>query len=219
MMTTMTPSDHAASFVRWRDQMALSVFMRAVAIPRSMFATRGRRIWSGASLRLAPLLFVSGLAGCEQTGPTDGNRVIWRADGQGWGAAAVDAKKVYFLGAGHDVIAVDKASGARRWRSFTGDPGADTFGRSVIVAGGVVVAGDVDIHAFNPSTGAKVWDYYAADRFAQPGSFIMSTDGQTVFAGSFNGKAYALDAARGAVKWIFDLGATTSVVSDPVVSN
>jgi len=138
---------------------------------------------------------------CESaTGPSSG-RVIWRADGEGWGNATFDNTTAYFVALDHELVAVDKASGQVRWRGHETDPGPTTNGRSVVVANDIVAIGDADIHGFDRATGTHRWVFHPAQGF-DPGLYYLETDGATIFAGSPSGHVYAVDGSTGAQRWV-----------------
>ena len=139
--------------------------------------------------------------GCEVSAPPlPATRIAWRADGVGIGQPAFDGTSVYFLGAAHQLTAVDKATGARRWSQVINEVGAQTDGTSVIVVGEQVIVGDVNVYAFDRLTGAHRWSFRPDDGY-KPGIFNLETDGSAIYAGSPSGRVYALDAATGKARW------------------
>lgn len=174
------------------------------------------------SLNLRVLFFVvAGLAagghGAAQPRPT-GPSPLWRVPGTGSGTPAVDGDTVYFLSADREVAAVAAGSGTVRWKTGTGVTstdsifGAATAGTSLTVAGSMVVAGDWDVVGFDRVTGARRWTYKAPAGDG-PGLFLGPVQGGLVYTGSPGGRAYAIDTATGALRWMTTIvdGGTTSV--------
>lgn len=144
-------------------------------------------------------------------GPAGGSRTIWRLTGQGFGMPAVDSGSVYFMSAAHEVIAVDKLSGTRRWTAKSMASGATTNGFNLVVAGGMVVMPDAALYGFDRATGAERWIF--APSTPPPGVGLIDTDGTTIYAGSIGGTVYALDAATGTPRWSTSLGHADSTVT------
>jgi eukaryotic-like serine/threonine-protein kinase len=148
------------------------------------------------------LVLVAG-SSCENSAAprTKGGDIVWHASGEGWGGTTFDASSAYFVGLNHELVAVDKISGRIRWHGHESDPGPNTNGLSVVIAGDIVALGDLDIHAFDRATGIHRWDFQPAEGF-DPGLYYLETDGQTIFAGSPSGHVYAVEAATGKQRWI-----------------
>jgi len=173
------------------------------------------------AIRVGATLVLTGGVACGSLSAPDGgtNRTIWRVDGKGWGTPTFDAATAYFVGSSHDLIAVDKATGAMRWRSTTSDPGASTNGTSAVIVGDVVAMGDLDIYGFDRQTGARRWLFHPSDGY-YPGLFFLTTDGATIFAGSPSGRAYAIDGRTGSVTWTGVIATDNNTsVFNPVLAN
>lgn len=142
---------------------------------------------------IAPLLALAIWGGSctDSLPPLPSGALMWSVPGSSAGTPATDQSRVYFLGRHNQVIAVDKRTGARRWEAPTGS-GGGTFGRLVRIAGGLVVAGDFDLVAFDPATGAGRWKFQPPEGQGA-GLYDFSTDGTRIFAGSTTGHVYALD--------------------------
>src|SRR4051812_12027945 len=67
---------------------------------------------------------------------------LWQTEGEGRGRPAIDGTTAYFLSKRHEVLALDTADGAVRWRQGTREPGDSTEGSALVLSGSVVVAGD-----------------------------------------------------------------------------
>lgn len=152
------------------------------------------------SYMLAMLLVAVGCSCESPTKPSNG-RILWRADGKGWGTPTFDDNAAYFVGFNHDLVAIEKRSGRILWSARDGELGAHTSGRSAVIAGRVVAIGDLDIHGYDRVTGAHRWDFHPAIGDS-PGLYYLATDGQTIFAGSPSGHVYAIDGNSGTQLWV-----------------
>jgi outer membrane protein assembly factor BamB len=127
--------------------------------------------------------------------------VLWAARSvSGYGIPTFDDRNVYVLGSSHDVTAVNKQSGEVRWHATLPPRGGMTVGQNLVLAEGLLVAGDSNVHALDPSTGQIVWTF-APGANVVPGRFRLATDGRVVYTGSVTGYVYAIDAASGQARW------------------
>ena len=133
-------------------------------------------------------------------------RLRWRVPGAGAVTPSADSQTVFFGSAAHDLVAVDARTGAVRWTARTQAGGPRTEGRNTVVAGEVVAIGDVSVYAYRRSDGAARWVYQPTSG-DWPGVFNLATDGTTIYAGSENARAYAIDAATGEARWMRVLAA------------
>jgi outer membrane protein assembly factor BamB len=143
----------------------------------------------------------------------DGKK-IWSHDT----GAAVDssptiANGVVYIGSSNgNLYALKESSGATAWKAaMRGKAGSSP---AVDAKAGVVVAGDSagDVTAFHLSgsrAGTKAWRHTTGG--AVSGAPLVS--GGTVYAGSGDGREYALSASSGAVKWSRALGGTPSATA------
>jgi outer membrane protein assembly factor BamB len=159
--------------------------------------------------RLSVLVLSAAVVACRAADPVAGtvdgsDRVLWGMPSiRGYGIPAFDAGTVYALGNAHDVAAVDKQSGALRWRATLPVQGGMTVGENLVLATGLLIAGDSTVHALDPATGRVVWSFTAVEGSGSaPGRFRLATDGTTIYAGSANGNVYAIDAASGRARWV-----------------
>jgi outer membrane protein assembly factor BamB len=151
-----------------------------------------------------------------------GRWLLWISRGDVSGAPATNGAVVFFGTKDHEVLAVDPASGAIRWRATTDARTTQTqFGRNIVLAAGNVIFGDYAIYAFDATTGARRWVF---DPEAQQlpgyavGAYALSTDGISVYAGSGSGHVYALRAADGSLAWVNALSPdSNSSVYDPLI--
>lgn len=168
------------------------------------------------------LLIVSGftVAGCSlfdifgtrASGPT----VVWHVAGEGVSAPGYDGTMVYFLSADRTVVALDAATGERRWTSRTFDSASGRpFGYGGCeVAGALVICNDSDLVAFRRADGVLAWRYHPAiGHFPGYAGFVIRNG--ILFAGSPTGTVYAVDAATGEERWVQGMltgtGTTTNV--------
>ncbi len=126
--------------------------------------------------------------------------VAWHLRGEGQGTPVAAASSVYFLTKRHEVIAVDAARGAIRWRRPTGSTGSTTVGSSLIVSDQLLIAGDYDLFAINREDGASVWRFVAADGYG-PGLYLGDAARGLIFTGSPSGRIYAVDQKSGRLRW------------------
>lgn len=86
-------------------------------------------------------------------------------------------------------------------------------GPAVDPVAGLVVVGTRDgwLHAYDPD-GERMWSFEAAGRFDAP----PRIDGDLVYAGSADGKLYAVEVASGKLRWKYD--AQEEVGTTPVVA-
>ncbi len=126
--------------------------------------------------------------------------VHWRQALAGWGQPAVDESTAFVLTRHHEVAALDVATGAVRWRAYTGGPGDAPLGSSVRLAGAHVIVGDEAVVAFDRTSGRQAWRF--VPRQGRGAGIFLGDVGQgLVLAGSVSGDIYAIDAASGAQRW------------------
>jgi outer membrane protein assembly factor BamB len=82
----------------------------------------------------------------------------------------------------------------------TGEPGTATAGSRVVVSGGMAVAGDYNLVAFDLRTGDERWRFAPAVGYG-PGIYLGDPTPETVLAGSPAGRLYAIASATGDVRW------------------
>lgn len=112
---------------------------------------------------------------------------------------AFDSANVYFGSFRHQLIAVDRRSGALRWRTTMVDAGGFTTGFDILPVAGLVIAIDRGVRAFDSATGEVRWSF--APSGAAAGAFGTPTDGRTLYATAPQGPVYALDVVTGALRW------------------
>lgn len=156
----------------------------------------------GLDKLIAPVVVSVLLAGCGSTPSAPGSqRVLWRVEGRGWHVTpSVDATNVYFGSIDHELLAVDQASGAVRWRRNTGAEGPYTLGYSTLVVGNLIVIGDADVYAFDRRTGAPRW-MFRPPELDYTGRGQLAVSGGIIYTGSNLNRVFAIDAATGSERW------------------
>ncbi|HEX3158474.1 MAG TPA: PQQ-binding-like beta-propeller repeat protein [Gemmatimonadaceae bacterium] len=150
-------------------------------------------------------------------------KLLWTVDVAGTGEPAFDGETVYFGGWANEVIAVEASTGRVRWRSPTGGYSPRTQGGlNVVLAGDVVVIGDMGVAALDRRTGASRWFYDPVplgEEGERLGESLLATDGQRIFTGSSTGHVFALDVSTGRPAWRVQLITDgNSRLFDPLVS-
>lgn len=140
--------------------------------------------------------------------------VLWKIAQPGWGRADADGAMAFFLTDRHDVVGVDAADGNIRWTQRTTDVDP-SIGTGVVLAGGTLLAGDYNLHAYVRTSGALRWRFVPSTGFA-PGVFLGSATPTVAFAGSGSGDLYAIDLATGLARWTAVVSPFTTSVFEPV---
>lgn len=147
--------------------------------------------------------------GCRDPGPPlqtlpAGNNpgsVAWVSTVAGSaGRVAFDTRSVYFPGRNHEVIAVDRMSGALAWRARVVASGSVPIGQATVVAGPVVVYPDAALHAFDRTDGTLRW-VFEGEEGSLPGLAVPASSSGKVLAGSYSGVVYAVTDSTGALEW------------------
>jgi glucose dehydrogenase len=135
-----------------------------------------------------------------------------------YGTPSADSSTVFFTGRAHEVVAVDRERGTVRWRGSTGESTSSTAGFNTVVAGDVVVVPDIALHGFDRQSGALRWRF--APSRSTPGAANLASDGHTVYAGSLEGRVYAVDARTGNERWSTQVAEGDGVAAfDPTVAD
>lgn len=115
------------------------------------------------------------------------------------------------------VIALDPATGAERWRLRVGDPAdaakATLFVEPLVAAGGLLLASDYRMNAalaIDPVRRRVAWRTAFRPGDAGPGDAPVDDSTGTVYVGSGDTYAYALDRATGAKRWELLVGGSIS---------
>ncbi|NLS78803.1 MAG: PQQ-binding-like beta-propeller repeat protein [Chloroflexi bacterium] len=128
-----------------------------------------------------------------------------------WSAPLVAEGRVYVSSMDHKVYCLDASTGQKIWEYSVGAAmaGTPSYAEGMILVGAL----DSKVHALDAQTGAPKWSFETARKpflnwklpagrwfWGQP----LVVD-QVVFAGSLNGKVYALELATGQELWQADL--------------
>jgi len=145
--------------------------------------------------------------------------VVWREAYHGWGEPASGGGSTYVLTREHDVLALDAATGAPRWRAGTDGTGEVPLGSAIRLTAALVIAGDDAIVAFDRATGRRAWRFRPPGD-AAPGLFLGEADDDLVVAGSLTGTIFAIDAASGQLRWARRVAtAARTTVHPPALAN
>jgi eukaryotic-like serine/threonine-protein kinase len=125
-------------------------------------------------------------------------KLLWSYDvgGPVASSAAVAGGVVYVGGGDGDLVALDLASGALRWKYSTGNLIGES---SPAVAGEAVFIGDLGgvLHAVNIRDGKPLWTFKTGGEIkASP-----VVTGGVVLIGSYDTRLYAIDARTGKPRW------------------
>ncbi len=166
------------------------------------------------------LLSIAALTCNGSTEPGHGGRVIWQVSGTSWSITpSHDSSRVFFGTMDHRLVALDRETGEQLWEASTGvGPGGTTAGHNTIVRGDLIVLGDVNIYAFDRTTGEPRWTFQAGDLDATGGK-RLDADSNNIYATSFTGRVYAIDARSGTIRWVTQLpgGTERTSAGDPTV--
>lgn len=152
---------------------------------------------------LANLLLVA----CGGDSPTQSSagRVLWRVEGRGSESTpSEDSATVFFSTRDHELLALDKTSGAVRWRRSIARTSLFPYGIHTIVAGDIAALGHLDVYGFQRGTGDPAWTFRAPDGDTAAIT-TLATDGATIFTASSANRVYAIDARTGAQRWVTQL--------------
>ena len=143
--------------------------------------------------------------GSSCDGPGDVDKVpviLWQVPSQRATTAPLVLPSVVVFGAlDGSVIAFDRQTGATRWKQQLAL--GEVYGTAVKEAGGLAIVPQYEVWALEPSTGAIRWSFGGPDGAA--GVHDVATAGDTVFTGSADGWASAVDAKTGHAYWSVDL--------------
>lgn len=126
--------------------------------------------------------------------------MVWSFPATSVGRVTLDDSLVFFAGANHELIALEKSSGKLAWRAHTTYTSGVTQGFGTTVAGPVVILADYWLWAYDRRTGAPRWIYDLGAAMA-PGYELPATNGTRVFAAGVDGQVAALHPATGAELW------------------
>ncbi|MBI2300240.1 MAG: PQQ-binding-like beta-propeller repeat protein [Armatimonadetes bacterium] len=126
----------------------------------------------------------------------DGPRAVWRTvlPSSVRGALALDARHVYAAAQDGDLYALDRATGAIRWRFAT--LAECVAGPCVDPSGVYVAATDGVVYALDPAGGER-WRYDGGRPFVAP----PIRYGELLVAPAVDGTVHAVEAATGRLRW------------------
>ena len=138
------------------------------------------------------------LTGVSASAPPATLKLLWSYDaGEVIDSSAAIADGVVYVGGGDgDLIALDLASGALRWKYTTGNLIGES---SPAVGAGVVYIGDLGgvVHAVNTRDGKPLWTFKTTSEIKS--SPVIVND--VVLIGSYDGHLYAIEARTGRQRW------------------
>jgi outer membrane protein assembly factor BamB len=182
-------------------------------------ASDGKPLWSHLSCSgvdtmqpaLGPHALLVGDGGGDLAAynPVTGDQ-IWCRDESGsiTSAPAVDEKTVYITN-GHDIVAVDQATGIGRWR-FTPSDFSPLTHTPAVFHDMVFVTSIFSVFALDKTTGHELW---RTDLAPQGISSAPSVAGDTVYVGGTN--LFALRASDGHLRWsqMVGVGVSTPAIA------
>jgi len=129
--------------------------------------------------------------------------VVWKFKGKEGGfeaTAVIDHDSVYVGSLDGNFYAIDRATGAERWKYHT-ELG---FSAAAAVADGRVYVGDADgkFYAFAAADGKLLWGFEASAEINSAPNFYKNL----VLFGSQDATLYALDAVSGKLAWKYAIG-------------
>ena len=126
----------------------------------------------------------------------------------GWGRPAVRDDSVYSLSRAHEIVSLDKTTGAIRWRRplplANGEYSRVPMGSVVESTTDAVIVGDYDVLALDRRTGRLMWRFSPEDGYA-PGLYLGVVTEDSVYTGSPGGRLHAIDLSNGRSRWSLSL--------------
>lgn len=174
-------------------------FTVLVVVPRIVLSTAVLSRVSFCSLVMA-LSLATACRG-DIAPPAADPRVIWSVVvPNGAVRPAVDADHVYFGDLDHRIYAVDRASGKIAWTTQNNPIGGPGFqaGSGSAVAGPVVAIPDAYVFGLDRASGALRWQFHPPNTGF---SWFPASDATTIYAGSGDGRVFAIDATTGTERW------------------
>ncbi len=153
---------------------------------------------------LADTLLVAGRGALGAWRLADG-APLWRREAQRqFGVPCLTAEAV-FVGDGHELLALDRASGAPRWRfaaiADTQISYAPAATRDKVLVG----PGDGRLYALDPGTGEVLWARDRADDWKYLRQLHLAS-ADLLVAGGYTEKLYGIDLNSGEPRWSFSAG-------------
>ena len=145
---------------------------------------------------------------------------LWTTPLSGWGRPTVRGDSVYLLSRAGEVVSLDKASGAVRWRHpAPRNTAGRAFPQGSLVASNdtTVVAGDYDVLGFSRRTGRLLWQFSPDDGYG-PGLYLGVITSDSAFAGSPGGRLHSIDTSNGRRRWSLSvMDRNDATVYQPIV--
>ena len=130
--------------------------------------------------------------------------LLWTTPLVGWGRPSVRDDSVYSLSRAHEMVSLDKTTGAIRWRRrlplANGEYSGVPMGSVVAATATAVIVGDYDVLALDRRTGRLVWRFSPEDGYA-PGVYLGAVTEESIYAGSPGGWLHAIDISNGRSRW------------------
>ncbi len=163
--------------------------------------------------RKAIVWIASALVGCEVAPPVvppippvDSDRIAWHVTQYaGQGTPGSTGELVYFSAQDHNVVAVNQLSGEIEWITKLPVNLERYYGTGLVVTGGAVVVGDLDVFGLDPVNGEILWRF-APEGVDRPGLILPGPAGENVIVTSSSGHLFSLVARTGEVNWMTRIG-------------
>jgi outer membrane protein assembly factor BamB len=133
----------------------------------------------------------------------------------GWGRPAADGSGIYYLAKHHELLALERRSGALRWRRPLHADAGVTAGTTIVVSGDIVIAGDQELFAFDTTSGRPRWRLDLGD---DAGRFLGPVSSGLLFTGSASGRVHAIDAHKGNLRWSSPALGAEVTVFEPITA-
>jgi outer membrane protein assembly factor BamB len=115
---------------------------------------------------------------------------------------------LYSLSRAREIVALDKTTGAIRWRRplplASGEYSRFPMGSVVESTTKAVVVGDYDVLALDRRTGRLMWRFSPEDGYA-PGVYLGEVTEDSVYTGSPGGRLHSIDMSNGRSRWSLPL--------------
>ena|SRR5688572_11204720 len=147
--------------------------------------------------------------------------LVWTTPLVGWGRPAVRDESVYSLSRAHEMVSLDKTTGAVRWRRplplANGEYSPFPMGSVVESTTTAVIVGDYDVLALDRHTGRLMWRFSPEDGYA-PGVYLGVVTEDSAYTGSPGGRLHAIDMSNGRSRWSLPLNEShQTTVYQPIV--